>query len=92
MYGQEVNLPKPDGLPRASRTISMTQRLERRPGAGRASSRARTAPAGPSRRVGQRVFHQFGYGRVLEADGNKLATAFEKVGEKKPVASFVKPV
>ena len=40
--------------------------------------------------VGERVFHQkFGYGAVVEVEGDKLGVAFEKAGEKKVVASFV---
>jgi DNA helicase II / ATP-dependent DNA helicase PcrA len=40
----------------------------------------------------QRVFHQkFGYGRIVEADGNKLTVDFEKAGQKRVVASFVEP-
>ena len=40
--------------------------------------------------VGERVFHQkFGYGSILDIEGDKLAIAFEKAGEKKVVASYV---
>lgn len=40
--------------------------------------------------LGDRVFHQkFGYGAVVEIDGDKLSVAFEKAGEKKVIASFV---
>ena len=40
--------------------------------------------------LGDRVFHQkFGYGAVVEIEGDKLSIAFEKAGEKKVVASFV---
>ncbi|MGH1418566.1 MAG: ATP-dependent helicase [Hyphomicrobiaceae bacterium] len=40
--------------------------------------------------VGERVFHnKFGYGTVIEADGNKLTIDFEKAGQKKVVDSFV---
>ena len=40
--------------------------------------------------LGDRVFHQkFGYGAVVEIEGDKLGVAFEKAGEKKVVASFV---
>jgi len=43
--------------------------------------------------VGQRVFHQkFGYGRVVEIEGNKLTVDFEKAGQKKVVSSFVEAV
>ncbi len=40
--------------------------------------------------VGDRVFHQkFGYGAVMDIEGDKLTVAFEKAGEKKVVARFV---
>jgi DNA helicase-2/ATP-dependent DNA helicase PcrA len=40
--------------------------------------------------VNQRVFHQkFGYGSIVEIDGNKLTIDFEKAGQKRVVASFV---
>ena len=43
--------------------------------------------------VGKRVFHQkFGYGRIIEIDGNKLTVDFEKAGQKKVVDSFVERV
>ena len=43
--------------------------------------------------VGIRVFHdKFGYGRIVEVDGNKLTVDFEKTGRKRVVASFVKRV
>ncbi len=39
---------------------------------------------------GERVFHQkFGYGAILEVDGNKLTIEFEKAGEKRVAADFV---
>ncbi len=41
---------------------------------------------------GDRIFHQkFGYGRILEMDGDKLYIAFEKAGDKTVLASFVEP-
>ena len=40
--------------------------------------------------LGERVFHQkFGYGAVVDVEGDKLTVAFEKAGTKKVVASFV---
>jgi DNA helicase-2/ATP-dependent DNA helicase PcrA len=40
--------------------------------------------------VGHRVFHaKFGSGRVVHVDGNKLTIAFDNVGEKRIVDSFV---
>ena len=41
--------------------------------------------------VGDRVFHQkFGYGAVTDIEGDKLTVDFEKAGEKKVVARFVR--
>ncbi len=43
--------------------------------------------------VGTRVFHQkFGYGRIVQVDGNKLTVDFDKAGQKKVVDSFVERV
>ncbi len=40
--------------------------------------------------VGERVFHQkFGYGAIIEIEGDKLEIEFEKAGTKKVVARFV---
>ncbi|MGF1623358.1 MAG: ATP-dependent helicase [Alphaproteobacteria bacterium] len=52
---------------------------------GSSEEAARFAP-------GERVFHQkFGYGSVTVVEGEKLAVAFEKAGEKRVLASFVIP-
>ncbi len=41
--------------------------------------------------TGERVFHEkFGYGTILEIEGDKLDISFEKAGFKKVVAKFVK--
>ncbi|BCJ91397.1 DNA helicase [Terrihabitans soli] len=41
--------------------------------------------------IGERVFHdKFGYGEVLEVEGNKLLVAFDKAGHKRVIDSFVK--
>ena len=40
--------------------------------------------------VGDRVFHQkFGYGEVMEIEGDKLDIEFDKAGSKKVVAKFI---
>ena len=40
--------------------------------------------------TGERVFHQkFGYGLVMEIEGDKLLIDFEKAGDKKVVAKFI---
>ncbi|MEM6896284.1 MAG: 3'-5' exonuclease, partial [Pseudomonadota bacterium] len=40
--------------------------------------------------VGDRVFHQkFGYGEVMDIEGDKLEVEFDKAGSKKVVAKFV---
>ena len=56
-----------------------------------ASWQAEERPPAPGRfQVGERVFHQkFGYGRILDVEGNKLEIAFEKAGNKKVMDSFV---
>ncbi|MDG5750988.1 UvrD-helicase domain-containing protein [Qipengyuania sp. XHP0211] len=41
--------------------------------------------------IGARVFHdKFGYGTVVDQEGNKLVIEFEKAGEKRVLDSFVK--
>ncbi|MEE9272884.1 MAG: UvrD-helicase domain-containing protein [Robiginitomaculum sp.] len=40
--------------------------------------------------IGSRIFHQkFGYGKITNADGNKLDVYFEKAGRKKVLDGFV---
>jgi DNA helicase-2/ATP-dependent DNA helicase PcrA len=40
--------------------------------------------------MGERIFHQkFGYGLIVEIDGNKLTVEFEKAGRKKVIDSFL---
>jgi DNA helicase-2/ATP-dependent DNA helicase PcrA len=40
--------------------------------------------------TGERVFHQkFGYGEVMEIEGDKLLIEFDKAGEKKVVSKFI---
>ena len=51
---------------------------------------ASSAGSGAGFTPGERVFHQkFGYGRVAEVDGNKLAIDFDRAGRKRVVDSFV---
>jgi DNA helicase-2/ATP-dependent DNA helicase PcrA len=41
--------------------------------------------------LGERVFHlKFGYGEVMQIEGNKLTIDFEKAGTKKVLESFIK--
>src|SRR5690606_35552450 len=41
--------------------------------------------------VGERVFHlKFGYGEVIQVEGNKLTIDFEKAGTKKVLESFIR--
>ncbi|UUX99620.1 hypothetical protein LRS08_00050 [Sphingomonas sp. J315] len=40
--------------------------------------------------LGMRVFHQkFGYGEIVEIEGNKLEIEFEAAGRKRVMDSFV---
>ena len=42
--------------------------------------------------IGERVFHQkFGYGSIIDVEGNKLEIEFEKAGTKRVLDSFVEP-
>lgn len=72
------------------------------PGWKRLQSRAARSPAAKpvtlnikattSFTVGERVFHiKFGYGEIMEIEGDKLTVEFDHAGSKKLVASFVKP-
>lgn len=68
------------------RMQSRTQRPHANPTVARNVVDAEVVPFG----LGDRVFHQkFGYGAVVEVDGDKLSVAFEKAGEKKVIASYV---
>ena len=47
-------------------------------------------PTSSSFARGERVFHQkFGYGRIVNVEGNKLLVEFDKAGEKRVIDSFV---
>jgi DNA helicase II / ATP-dependent DNA helicase PcrA len=70
------------------------------PGWKRLQTRAVEAPRAPSQpgssevifRPGERVMHaKFGTGTVIAADGDKLAIAFDRAGEKHIVARFLLP-
>jgi DNA helicase-2/ATP-dependent DNA helicase PcrA len=96
-FGSSYQTP---GWQRAQRQTS--------PGTGRPDARRETQRRGPltiegelvakssaaaTFSVGERVFHiKFGYGRITEADGNKLTVDFEKAGEKKVLDSFVERI
>ena len=57
---------------------------------GSAKLVATSVPGTSSFDLGERVFHQkFGYGKVMQIDGNKLEVAFEKAGTKKVIDSFL---
>lgn len=51
---------------------------------------ATSDPKASSYKLQERVFHQkFGYGTIVEIDGNKLTIEFEKAGSKRVIDSFV---
>lgn len=63
---------------------------------GMKQARSNTATIGSKGRddvtIGMRVFHtKFGYGEVMEKDGNKLEIEFEKAGQKRVLDSFIEP-
>ena len=42
--------------------------------------------------IGMRVFHEkFGYGEIMDIDGNKLEVEFDQAGSKRVLDSFVRP-
>lgn len=42
--------------------------------------------------VDDRVFHdKFGYGTVIDTEGDKVAVRFDKAGDKRLVAGFLRP-
>ena len=72
----------------------MQERGNHRPMSQPKESRHMTidATATSSFTVGERVFHKkFGYGEVMEIEGDKLTIDFDHSGEKKLVAGFVVP-
>jgi DNA helicase-2/ATP-dependent DNA helicase PcrA len=92
--------PRVEGLGEAWGPIFAQPRLEamRMTLAGRngalappAKARAERAPGAFA--VGDRILHQkFGHGTVRAADGNKLAIAFDKAGDKMVMDGFVEKV
>ncbi|HUZ73224.1 MAG TPA: UvrD-helicase domain-containing protein [Stellaceae bacterium] len=72
------------------RLEAMRMTLAARSAALAPSVRARPDHPPDSFAAGDRIFHQkFGYGTVRRADGNKLAIAFDKAGDKMVIDSFV---
>ncbi|WP_420566947.1 ATP-dependent helicase [Thalassovita sp.] len=70
----------------------MQERSSRRPVSQPRESRNMTidATAVASFDIGARVFHQkFGYGQVMDVEGDKLDIEFDKAGRKRVVARFV---
>ncbi|MEY4269987.1 MAG: putative helicase like protein, partial [Pseudomonadota bacterium] len=58
---------------------------------GRATSTTVGAKARRDIAVGMRVFHEkFGYGAIVDIDGNKLEIAFEQAGSKRVLDSFIR--
>jgi len=56
----------------------------------RASAVSFAQPGRKDIAVGMRVFHtKFGYGAVVEIEGNKLEIDFEQAGRKRVLDSFV---
>ncbi|MBP2160947.1 UvrD-helicase domain-containing protein [Asticcacaulis sp. BE141] len=90
--GYEPNYTKREASPSAPAHSNLSgvdmSRLAPKPTPHRQPVAAK--PQGKNIIVGERVFHiKFGYGLVVEADGNKLVVDFETGGEKKVIDSFV---
>ena len=103
-FGSAAPKPKFGGMLRGSDLESRAEKADvyNSPGWKRMQNRSQRPHSNPSAArnivdaeviaygLGDRVFHQkFGYGAVVEIDGDKLSVAFEKAGEKKVVASYV---
>ncbi|HCP82042.1 MAG TPA: DNA helicase II [Octadecabacter sp.] len=70
----------------------LQQRSQQRPVSQSKEARGMTIDlsATSSFTTGERVFHQkFGYGEVMEIEGDKLVIEFDKAGEKKVVGKFI---
>ncbi|SMX37868.1 ATP-dependent helicase [Octadecabacter ascidiaceicola] len=70
----------------------LQQRSQQRPMSQSKESRSMTIDmtATSSFTTGERVFHQkFGYGEVMQIEGDKLVIEFDKAGEKKVVGKFI---
>ena len=70
----------------ASTTITRAPAPSERGPAASVGAKARSDLA-----IGMRVFHEkFGYGEIIDIDGNKLEVEFEQAGSKRVLDSFVK--
>jgi DNA helicase-2/ATP-dependent DNA helicase PcrA len=98
--GGGMDLPQSDLPDRAANADAydspgwrrMQARRDRRPVSQPAEARGLVidAQAVPAFSVGDRVFHQkFGYGEVMEIEGDKLLIEFDKAGAKRLVGKFV---
>ena len=93
--------PASEGLNSALHERVASADVYNSPGWKRLQSRAQHRPTPHSKNTidikatasfttGERVFHQkFGYGEVMEIEGDKLVIEFDKAGEKKVVAKFI---
>ena len=78
------------GDPRRSNILSGTRSMPDYPRSTPQRPTAAVKPESKNLKTGERVFHvKFGYGLVIEAEGNKLVVDFETSGEKKVIDSFV---
>lgn len=60
------------------------------PAPGEAGPLMATASGPDGFETGHRVFHdKFGYGKVVQSEGNKVTVDFEKTGRKKVIATFL---
>jgi len=90
--GYEPNYTKKAATPAYGGNLSGVDMSRLEPKA-RPTPHRQPAPAKPSAKnfkLGERVFHmKFGYGEIVEIEGNKLVVNFETSGDKKVIDSFV---
>ena len=78
--------------PAWQRAVAQSSTVTRAPAP---SERAPAASVGAKPRadlaIGMRVFHEkFGYGEIIDIDGNKLEVEFEQAGAKRVLDGFVR--
>ncbi len=77
--------------PAWQRAMAQPTTITRAPAPSKSGSAGFASKARSDLAIGQRVFHEkFGYGSIVDMDGNKLDVEFEKTGSKRVLDSFVK--
>ena len=74
----------------SSNSTNSTANIANYPQKTTVSTSVNSSVIGNNSLIGARVFHQkFGYGKIENADGNRLTISFEKTGIKTVIKDFV---